>query len=261
MNKFSLSINYGFFLSADDRFRLVKEAGFDNVGLWWGKESEWFNLDREEQFDLAKKYGLNVDYVHAPFNYHFHLKDDRDEVYFEGIKEHKRWIDGLSDKGVEKMVIHLNRLTKDEYVTERLLAALEGINAYAKDKGVKIAVENIGRPDDLEKVFSRIKDIYFCFDSSHASLEGDTTGKYLEKYADRLIVTHFSDNDKIGDRHWVLGKGIIDFDNMANILLKKGYQGNINMEVVEDGYPSAETFLKELRERAEKYFGKLDVCK
>ncbi len=257
MNKFSLSINYGFYLSADDRFRLVKEAGFDNVGLWWGKESDWFNLGREEQFELAEKYGLNIDYVHAPFNYHFHLKDNDDKVYKEGIAEHKRWVDVLSEKGVEKMVIHLNRLTADEYVTDRLVCALEEINAYAVKKGVKIAVENIGRPDDLEKVFDRIKDIYFCFDSSHASIEGDREGKYLEKYIDRLIVTHFSDNDGVRDRHWVLGKGIIDFENMAKILIENGYKGNINMEVVEDGYADAKTFLKELRERAEEYFGKV----
>ncbi len=260
MSNFSISINYGFFLEDDKRFELVKNAGFSAVGLWYGKESEHFKIPLDRQFELVKEYGLEVDYLHAPFYFHTQLRDSDEAIRNESIAEHKRWIDICKRENIDKLVLHLNRLTKDEYITDILIDSLTQINDYAIKNGVKIAVENIGRPDDLERVFDEIDNIYFCIDSSHASLEGDTEGRILSKYADRLICTHFSDNDGIADRHWILGKGIINFNNMAKILKENNYTGRINCEVVADSsYTNPSEFLADLYNKMNYYFGDFNI--
>lgn len=260
MSNFSISINYGFFMDDDERFRLVKEAGFSAVGLWYGKESEWFKIPLSKQFELAKKYKLEVEYLHAPFYYHVQLRDKDENVRNESILEHKKWIDICSEQGINKLVLHLNRLTQDEYVNDILVDSLTEINDYAKQKGVIVAIENIGRPDDFEMIFDKIKDLHFCFDSSHASLEGDTKGRILNKYIDRLVCTHFSDNDGVKDRHWILGKGIIDFNSMEKILREGNYTGRINCEVVaDDSYSNPEKFLRDLYKQMNHYFGELNI--
>lgn len=261
MSNYSISVNYGFFMDNDDRFRLIKECGFSGVGLWWGKKCEGFDISCEEQFVLAKKYDLKIDYIHAPFSFHNMLRADDIATQKEGIAIHERWIDTAFENNVRILVLHLNRLTDEEYITPNLIKCLTEINEYAKSKQVMLALENIGRPHDLSEAFDQIEDIYFCFDSSHASLEGDTDGKLLEKYIDRLVCTHFSDNDGAEDRHWSLGKGIIDFANMAEILKKHNYKGMINCEVFEDGYSSPKEFLTDLYMRTDSYFGELNVSK
>lgn len=259
MSNFSISINYGYDISAEDRFRLVADTGFSGVGLWWGKKTNGFEVGSEEQFRLAKKYGLHIDYIHAPFSFHNHLRDEDKSVRNEGIEIHKSWIDTLTAHNADKIVLHLNRLTNDEYITPNLIESLWIINEYAVKNGVKLAVENIGRPDDLQLVFDNIPNIYFCFDSSHASLEGDTEGRILAKYVDKLICTHLSDNDTLEDKHWLLGKGVVNFDKICKILVDNGYKGMINCEVVEDSDYTADSYLRAVYQSMQKYFGVLNV--
>ena len=259
MSDFSVAINYGFKLDDDERFRLVKEAGFTAVGLWNARKENNFDTPLEVQYELVKKYDLDVEYVHAPFNFHNHLRDMDESVRRVGIEEHKKWIDDCRKHNVDKLVIHINRITKDEYVTDNLITCLKEINAYAVNSGVKIAVENIGRPDDLQRLFDEIKDIYFCIDSSHAALCGDSEGRILEKYIDRLVCTHFSDNDGLVDRHWVPGMGIVNFENMVDILRRHNYKGRINCEVhASDNYQNAKDLLSDIYKKMDFYFGEFD---
>ena len=255
MSNFSISINYGFFMDDDDRFRLVKDAGFSAVGLWYGKETEDFRIPLDKQFELIKKYGLKVDYLHAPFYYHKQLRDSDKAVREDSIKEHKRWIDICVKQGIDKLVVHLNRLTLDEYVTDTLIDSLKKINEYALKCKVKLAVENIGRPYDLQQVFDKIDNIYFCFDSSHANLVGDSKGDILNKYISNLACLHLSDNEGEKDRHWIFGKGNVDFVAINNILKKGGYTGRINAEVkASEEFSSPSEFLSAVLKQMELYF-------
>ena len=255
MSNFSISINYGFFMDDDDRFRLVKEAGFSAVGLWYGKETEDFKIPLNRQFELVKKYGLKVDYLHAPFYYHKQLRDIDKAVREDAINEHKRWIDICVKQGIDKLVVHLNRLTLDEYVTDTLIDSLRTINDYAVKCGVKFAVENIGRPYDLQRVFEEIDNIYFCFDSSHANLVGDSKGDILARYINNLACTHLSDNEGEKDRHWIFGKGNVNFCAINNIIKNSGYTGRINAEVkASEEFFSPAEFLQAVKNKMEFYF-------
>ena len=54
-----------------------------------------------------------------------------------------------------------------------------------------------------------------CYDSSHDYLYSGTPSAVLEKWAHRLITTHFSDTDGQADVHWLPMKGIVDWDAVA----------------------------------------------
>ena len=44
------------------RLQMIKRVGFDAVSLWWGDEFG----DKNCQPEMARKQGLDIDYVHAP---------------------------------------------------------------------------------------------------------------------------------------------------------------------------------------------------
>ena len=49
-------------LPLQKRLELIKNAGFDATSLWWGDEFE----DKNHQPEMARRLGLEIDYVHAP---------------------------------------------------------------------------------------------------------------------------------------------------------------------------------------------------
>ena len=49
-------------------------------------------------------------------------------------------------------------------------------------------------------------------------------------FGDRIYTLHISDYDKVDERHWLPGKGVIDWKKLIQNLQKIGYQGVFNYE-------------------------------
>ena len=64
--------------------------------------------------------------------------------------------------------------------------------------------------------------IGFCYDSSHDFVDGESKGEILDKWKNRLFSVHLSDNDGLCDRHWIPGKGHVDWDRIIPIIKKTG---------------------------------------
>jgi len=58
---------FGYAIEANERFSLIREAGFDCVMLWWGDEFRDINGDKKLLPDLARKSGLEIENIHAPY--------------------------------------------------------------------------------------------------------------------------------------------------------------------------------------------------
>jgi len=58
----------------------------------------------------------------------------------------------------------------------------------------------------------------FCYDSSHDFVNGQSRGAILEKWNHKLMAVHLSDNDGLYDRHWIPGKGHVDWKKITGIL-------------------------------------------
>ena len=96
----------GYPLSCEERFRMIKNAGFDNVMLWWGDEFIELTGPKEAIPDLARSFGLNVENVHLPYE-HTNLlwldTDDSEEI----INRHMNAVDGCASQGIDTMVLHI----------------------------------------------------------------------------------------------------------------------------------------------------------
>jgi len=57
---------------------------------------------------------------------------------------------------------------------------------------------------------------------------------FIDRFPDRIVSTHISDNDLYLDRHLAVGEGKIDFPSVFRQLNDIGYQGVLTMELKTD---------------------------
>ena len=123
------------------------------------------------------------------------------------------------------------------------MAFLTPVVEYAKEKGVRICIENMPSykeaPDNhlygscalnisslAEKLGCGI-----CWDTGHANISGYRQSEQLAVIGDRLDALHIHDNDGLQDSHLVPFDGNIDWDDVASGLRCCGFSGILDIEV------------------------------
>ena len=111
---------------------------------------------------------------------------------------------------------------------------------YAREFGIKIAIENIGyvsvtsTPERLNKLYDTLNDPVFtiCFDVGHCLLQGVDPAEAIMKLGDRLVngCTHVHDNFGTGDDHTLPYYGKVDWESVMKALADIGYKGDLNYE-------------------------------
>jgi sugar phosphate isomerase/epimerase len=125
---------------------------------------------------------------------------------------------------------------------------------YAEDVNVVLAVENTRRQDVIEIALEEIVSPHLglCYDSSHDFLYGTPPGSILQRWGQRLVTTHFSDNQGKRDDHWLPGEGTVNWDIIRTCFPSETYSGTLHLEV----FPrpgqemSAQDFLNSAYQRA-----------
>ena len=113
----------------------------------------------------------------------------------------------------------------------------------AESLGIRVAFEHLEGPEFLEALmahFEGCSTVGFCWDSGHESCY-NPGWDFLNRYGDRLIMTHLNDNlgltDPSGrlqstdDLHLFPGDGIIDWDNALRQLKSSHKQEILNLEL------------------------------
>ena len=69
MHKFSIFSWFGFPIPMEERFKLIKEAGFDGVLLWWS--DEYAKVDGNKSFhpELARRNGLGMNLTESELHF------------------------------------------------------------------------------------------------------------------------------------------------------------------------------------------------
>ena len=111
---------------------------------------------------------------------------------------------------------------------------------YAREFGIKIAIENIGRssvtstPERLNRLYDALNDPVFtvCFDVGHCLFEGCDPAEAIRKIGDRLVngCTHVHDNSGKGDDHTLPYYGKVDWESVMKALADIGYAVDLNYE-------------------------------
>ena len=166
---YSIYQYFGYDLSLEERFALIKATGFDAVGLW---RDDWFEWTGHRAFaDKARAAGLQVIDGHAPFmrDYDFVNSLWLDNLNGESTYQtYRDTIDAAGEDGVENLIIHLEELPApppNELGIQRIRRLVE----TAENRGVTIAVENIHDNSYLSYVFERVQspNLGFCYDAGH----------------------------------------------------------------------------------------------
>ena len=107
---------------------------------------------------------------------------------------------------------------------------------------VKIAIENIPEifPSLLRSVsdFSRFyeelgEDVGMVLDVGHANVNGRPR-EFMDKFRDKIIHMHVSDNDGKLDSHLGIGKGTVDWQDFAKSVKSMEFRGVVMVESIQD---------------------------
>jgi L-ribulose-5-phosphate 3-epimerase len=135
MNGLGIFAWFSYPLPIEERFRMIKRAGFDATSLWWGDE------DKQLQPVMARKLGLQIDNMHTPFSHPNDL-----------------WVDNLDGEGYLNMLIDCVSDCKKHDIP----VAVVHITGFSDPPEIsKVGIDRIKRLVD----FAEKKDVYLAFEN------------------------------------------------------------------------------------------------
>lgn len=223
---------FGYDLPVEERYRLIKDVGFDGVLMWWG---EFFGRGKDYRHvpEIARRAGLFIENIHAPtmtedgvrFDEHLWFDDEKGDA---AIKCYLQCIADCATFEIPTMVIHL---PSDRVPHTPLgFARMGKIAEKAEHLGVNVALENIANLNNLTYMLEQIKSprVGFCYDVAHHERvypEIDLPGMYGE----RMMALHLHDNLE-ATTHRLPFDGIIDWSLVMKRIAEADYKGAIALE-------------------------------
>ena len=221
---------FGYPLELDDRLRLIKEAGFQSVLLWWAVEST-YEPTVPHKMETAQRFGLSVENAHLQFAKMNTLWNDG----YEG-EHYCAELCGLVAEagiyGVPTLVVHLTRTTTPPPFSELGFSRFQRLCEVAERANVNLAFENLRAPEYLYEFMRRIDSprIGVCFDAGHNHCFNPEK-RVCRDFASRIFAVHLNDNDGTRDAHNIPGDGTIDWKEVRKELLDSSYTGAWSLEI------------------------------
>lgn len=233
---------FGYVMSIDKRLEIIKKTGFDKVMLWWEDEDYPYLTKRQDLIKKVKKYDLGLDSIHLPSTDNNALWSDSNSERLSYLDNVLRWMYECKKAGAEILVSHITDDDKLTFKKSNGYKSFEKIISFAEEIDIKLSAENTKMNEYLEFILDEFdsKNLGICYDSSHDFVQGQSKGRLLNKYKDRLFCVHLSDNDFTCDRHWLPGNGDIDYTDIVKII-KESKCNCFSMEVYPFGEEKALT--------------------
>lgn len=246
--KLGLGIDFGITeLSADERIKIIADAGFDSVFSGWRPGTDLCALAK-----TVSDCGLIYQSVHAPFG-KVNLMWEEGEGGDAVLAELCRCVRECADAGVGIVVSHVWIGFCDEHPNETGVRRFSELVRLAESLGVKIAFENT----EGELYLARIRDSLFqspaagfCIDTGHEMCyNGRRDMINAFGGGGKLFATHLNDNfGKTGqditwydDSHLIPFDGSADWENIAKRLSGVGYNGILTCELKTKSKPERDT--------------------
>ena len=210
--------------------------------------TEYYTDAHDEQFycelgKFAKEKGITICQAHAPFPSSYENDEEKTAKRFEEIVQGMKYAAALgAPMIVVHPFIHLDYTVEGnpEKLYELNLDFYRRLIPYAREFGIKIAIENIGRvsitssPEKLNRLYDELNDEVFtiCFDVGPCLLEQCDPADSIRKLGDRLVngCTHVHDNFGETDSHTLPFYGKVDWESVMKALAEIGYKGDLNYE-------------------------------
>ena len=238
----------------------ISEAGFSHIH-WchhWSTDFQYSQAEIDQIGAWLRELGLSLLDLHA------------------SAGREKRWGSPTEYERQAGVDLVLNRITMAEQLggravvlhapardsLESQLRSLDVLQGSARERGIHIALENLGANDlaRLDDLLSRTdpSSVGLCYDSGHANICGDNL-TILERHLDRVVALHLHDNDGAADQHRIPGDGTVSWDDLCGLLPASSYRGCVSLEVSRKTYPdrSIGEFLDDTRVAGARITGML----
>ncbi|MCE7070132.1 sugar phosphate isomerase/epimerase [Dyadobacter sp. CY327] len=223
----------------------VKASGIEHIEVNWkpelvnGTPAERLAFAKNFHRD-AKKAGLVIWSTHIPYGKKFDLAETDPQKRPDILRNAKEYIDLAMEMKVKQIVIHPSTEPIPDSERAAKIAAcresLKELSVYSKKKGASLNIECLPRTclgntsKEILQILDGIDNIGICFDSNH--LLKETPQDFVKAVNKRIRTVHISDYDNVNERHWLPGKGIIDWNNVISALVEVGYKGSFMYEAV-----------------------------
>ena len=185
----------------------------------------------ERAMELFGQNGITCDNLHAPYLNINHMWSEDESLGSAMLAQLTDSVDKCAKYGIPTTIVHLSSGRPMPQITPQGIARYETLFAYAKEKGVKIALENLRYAENLAYFLENYPDCVYCWDCGHEYAYSHE--KYLPKYGHRLAALHLHDN-RCGvdtDDHLLPFDGAIPMEEVAKDLAKSGYTGTLMLEI------------------------------
>lgn len=243
---------FGYPLELDTRLRLISEAGFKSVLLWWAAEST-FEPPVPEKVETAAKHGLLVENAHLQFS-------GVNSLWEEGAEGEHYCLEliGLIAEagiyGVPTLVVHLTRTSTPPGPNELGYSRFMRLIEAAERANVTLAFENLKRADRLYDFMEQAgsEKAGVCFDAGHNNCFFKEN-RVCRDFASRIKAVHLHDNNGKKDQHLIPFDGTVDWSMIRAELMDSAYTGAWSLEIE---HPQTDIFGKPFLPREEDpYFG------
>jgi len=233
---------FGYRLPLHKRYRMIRNAGFAAVMLWYG--DDWGKAFRRKRNHLrAKKAGLVIENVHAPFDEVNHIWEDTPDGE-RVLGGYLRCVEDCARFGIPTMVMHPTRGRTPPSMSELGLERFRRIVRRAEQLGVNVAMENLCQIYAIERaawLLAQIGSPRFglCFDAGHfnAQISKVPELNLLARFGRRLMALHLHDNEGPvlraleDDQHRLPFDGTTDWPAQMHKIAETGYRGPVSLEV------------------------------
>lgn len=244
---------FGYELPIKERYKLIKDAGFDGVLLWW---SNGFGRDVFGQNDyrkgpqIAREAGLFIENIHTPVQ-------NQNDLWLDSIEGetltdcYLQCVSDCAEFEIPTMVVHL----PDEInpCNDLGISRMKRIAEKAEKLSVNVALENVRNVSNLMYVLNQLDSqrIGFCYDCCHHHNYNPDID-LLSLYGSRLMALHLHDNGGSFAQHQLPFDGKIDWYKAMKKVAKTNYLGATALEPMNWDYKdlTIEEFLKKAFEKA-----------
>lgn len=241
---------FGYELPINERYQLIKKAGFDGVLLWWSEE---FNRnDYRNGPQIARNAGLFIENIHTPIQNQNQLwldnldGDALTDCYLQCVAD-------CAEFEIPTMVVHL---PNEQHPYNALgVDRIKRIAEKAEHLGVNVALENLCNFANLSYMLEQVDSVRigFCYDCCHHN-NYNLGDDLLSMYGSRLMALHLHDNGGSYSQHQLPFDGTIDWTITMKKIAETNYLGATALEPMNWDYKdlSAEEFLYKAYEKAKR---------
>ena len=225
--------------------REVKESGIDLIEIGW-RGLNWHDLPYDQRltnarraYSQAKDAGISIWSTHVPYGEDVDISNPDESHRRKAIARVKEFIDLALEMHAKHVVLHASERIAEHTREQRVLKcreSLKELSKYMDGKGIALAIESLP-PDfmgnssqEILRIIEGIDHVGICFDTNH--LVPEKPDEFIRAVGNKITTVHIADFDGVEQKHWMPGRGAIEWSKLIDELIKSGYSGPFMYEVV-----------------------------